>query len=318
MVERRTKHVARTEITEPFIVDTTLVQHVVADGPAQQETETETLVGERTRQGEEHVGISVADDLIIGFSDSLRTVEVFVNGSARSVESEEFRSPEVAQRFAFDNPHRVHLQIVGEISGFDFNHFVLIVRESHQFVPVMTDRSSQVPSEVPGRDRRRSDRQFDTRVVDGSHVGEGRGVEIGRHGNAVRIKQVLRAAEVVVQRETQPVVQYARIQSDVELLLALPTQLRIGIAAGLVGTDPFAVVVEVRRAFLENRERTVVADLLIARNAEAGTKFQLVQPVGFAHPRLGGDAPSGADCRKDTPLVVVAEARRSLVADRCR
>ena len=52
IIERRAQNIPRTEVSEPFVIDPALVQHIVANRAAQQEAQTEMFVGKGARQGE--------------------------------------------------------------------------------------------------------------------------------------------------------------------------------------------------------------------------------------------------------------------------
>ena len=74
MVECRAQNIAGAEVTEPFVIDTALVQDVVDDGTAQQEAQAPLFVAEGILQRQQYVGICVADNLVVRFGNALYTV----------------------------------------------------------------------------------------------------------------------------------------------------------------------------------------------------------------------------------------------------
>jgi len=77
----------------------------------------------------------------------------------------------------------------------------------------------------------------------------------------------------------------------------------------VLGADPLVVVIEIRRTLAQDRQRTVVADLLVARDAESGAQLELVEPFGVLQPRFARNTPAEAHGREGSPFVVVAETR---------
>ena len=82
MVECRAQNIAGAEVTEPFVIDTALVQDVVADGTAQQEAQAPLFVAEGILQRQQYVGICVADNLVVRFGNALYTCLLYTCDAA--------------------------------------------------------------------------------------------------------------------------------------------------------------------------------------------------------------------------------------------
>ena len=290
------------------------IEDFVAVDPLERCGEVEAFPGEVHRESVVEIGHVVAYDHPVGvfFEDAvavgvdetevahLRRVEMRVGVQLLLVVEDAVLNHQVVAADGLSDAGDVVAAGVGGL----LDDVGVFIAEAQHLVAVERPVGRNGVGEVAER-AARGERQLDAFVLHRTDVHvRGREARYRRDGNVEKHVGGLRIVEVGVQSEQSA--PEADVYADVVLGVLLPAQVVVGDLFGVdLRGEPVAQV-DVRRAV--ERQVFRIADLGIARLADAGAELHVVDPLDAAHEVFVADAPADAYRREITPAGVGSEA----------
>ena len=189
----------------------------------------------------------------------------------------------------------------------------ILTSEARHLILIMGNIGRSVPGKVFCLNDGCIDSKLNTSVGDITHVAQ-LATETCSQFNRFVEQQVAGLLMIEIEDKTNAAAQDGEVQAEVVGCGRLPLQVVVAQGTAVVARVALSVAKVIMGGNIVGEE-TVVADFLIADCSDAGSQFQVFNPLHPLQPFLFVYVPREAERREPSPLVVLGEARRAVGAE---